>query len=55
MGAMREAVNRVRAFFGKQQRDAELEAELAMNSAEAPPFLPGFLAMGGDDFRGKVR
>jgi predicted permease len=29
MGAMREAVNRVRAFFGKQQRDAELEAELA--------------------------
>ncbi|MDR3751235.1 MAG: ABC transporter permease, partial [Terracidiphilus sp.] len=28
MGAMREAVNRVRSFFGKQQRDAELDAEV---------------------------
>jgi predicted permease len=29
MGAVREAVNRVRSFFGKQQRDVELDAELA--------------------------
>jgi len=28
MGAMREAVNRVRSFFGKQHRDAELDAEV---------------------------
>jgi hypothetical protein len=29
MGALREAVNRVRSFFRKPQRDADLEAEIA--------------------------
>jgi predicted permease len=29
MGAVREALNRVRSFFARQQRDAELDAELA--------------------------
>jgi predicted permease len=31
MGMLREALNRVRSFFHKQQRDAELEAELAVH------------------------
>ena len=29
MGAIREASNRVRSFFHKQQRDAELDAEIS--------------------------
>ena len=31
MGMLREALNRVRSFFHKQQRDAELDAELAVH------------------------
>ncbi|MDR5727653.1 MAG: ABC transporter permease [Terriglobia bacterium] len=31
MGAIREACNRLRSFFHKQQRDAELDAEISMH------------------------